>query len=65
MGEKSESNLSIPKKCPKIETCTEKILDFHYQSICCTYEWLHCSNVKQEGKEKYKKTPSEWKKGDY
>jgi len=53
--------LSMPEKCPLIESCEEKVPKDIFVEICMTPEWIYCENAAEEAK-KYLKLPREWMK---
>lgn len=59
----SESNSEIPKECPHIETCRLYVDKDHFEFICDTDSWVTCGLITSEELMKYKKIPSDWKKG--
>ncbi len=49
----------IPKRCPLIKTCEDRVLQEIFEAICNTEDWVICDYAQEEAK-KYKLTPKEW-----
>jgi len=49
----------IPKRCPLIKTCKDRVLQEIFEGICNTEDWVICEYAQKEAK-KYKLSPKEW-----